>query len=146
MKNKIRALTGIFASGAFVAAGAYLYQCQECTDGTVVQAELAQPVDVATQQVVGTKSIAKAKDERKVRDFQFKKVDGLIKAEGIEVTAPGEMKVTSQVTSGVLEQKLTKATLRVDGKNGSRASPRRDIASLHKSRWRERASALRRLL
>ena len=116
MKNKIKALTGIFASGAFVAAGAYLYQCQECTDGTVVQAELAQPVDVATQQVVGTKSIAKAKDERKVRDFQFKKVDGLIKAEGIEVTAPGEMKVTSQVTSGVLEQKLTKATLRVDGK------------------------------
>ena len=117
MKNKTKALTSIFASGAFVAAGAYLYQCQECTDGTAVQAELVQPAEVKIQQdVMGNKTITMAKDDRKVRDFQFKKTGSVIKAEGIEITAPGDMKVTSQVTGGVLEQTLTNASLQVDGK------------------------------
>ena len=76
MKNKTKALTGIFASGALVAAGAYWYQGQQTADAPAVVADatkLETKIAPKAQSVMGNVSVFKQEDTRKVRDSNLLK-------------------------------------------------------------------------
>ncbi len=119
MKNKTKALTGILASGALVFAGVYWSGADKATepaDAPAKQDAAKAEAMMKTQSVMGNISIAKAEDDRKVRDYKFQKKGAVIEAEGIKITAPGKMEVSSQVTPGTLKQELTHASFRLNGK------------------------------
>lgn len=55
--------------------------------------------------------IAEHPDARVVRDFTFKEADAGFRAEGVELGAPGELTLRSQISGGTLEQRLGAARL-----------------------------------